>query len=90
MDEQRRLKNDVLFCYDLELPRAFTPVVVDGEVESFQLCDVAQILALVEARQFKPNVVLVLADFLVRHGIITPEMPGFLPLVAALRQGDCC
>ncbi len=32
---------------------------------------------------------LVIIDFLIRHGYITPEMPGYLQLVTGLRSGDC-
>jgi hypothetical protein len=39
-------------------------------------------------REFKPNCNIVLVDFFVRHGIITPESRGFIALVAALRSGD--
>ena len=39
-----------------------------------------------ETKEFKPNVALVLVDFFVRHGIVTPEEPGYVELVKALRQ----
>ena len=39
---------------------------------------------------FKPNINLVVIDWLIRHGHIPPEAPGYLGLVAALRQGSCC
>ena len=38
---------------------------------------------------FKPNINLVVIDFLVRHGHIPPEAPGYLELVAGLRKGEC-
>ena len=38
---------------------------------------------------FKPNINLVVLDFLVRHGHIPPEAPGYLELVNSLRQGEC-
>lgn len=34
---------------------------------------------------FKPNVALVVVDFLVRRGLVSPDAPGYLPLVASLR-----
>ncbi|KAJ1445731.1 NUDIX hydrolase domain-like protein [Pelagophyceae sp. CCMP2097] len=89
VDEDGRLKNDCLFVYDLELPEDFEPVVVDGEVDSFLLCGVDGVLEAIAEDAFKPNCVLVLADFFIRHGILSPEMPKFLQLVASLRQGDC-
>ena len=39
--------------------------------------------------RFKPNVACVTIDFLVRRGILTPEMPHYLALVGSLRQGEC-
>ncbi|KAJ8606928.1 hypothetical protein CTAYLR_008625 [Chrysophaeum taylorii] len=87
-DEEGRLKDDTLFVYDLELPGNFVPTPVDGEVDSFSLWDIDTVLANIE--HFKPNVVLVIADFLVRHGILTPAEPGYLDLVKALRcSGEC-
>ena len=39
---------------------------------------------------FKPNINLVVLDWLVRHGHVPPDAPGYLELVAGLRQGECC
>lgn len=93
-DEQGRLKNDVLFCFDLELPADFKPEPVDGEVESFELMDLEAVADLIQASPedpgaFKPNVNLVIIDFLVRHGFVPPDAPGYLPLVASLKSGPC-
>lgn len=38
---------------------------------------------------FKDNVNLVILDFMIRHGVLRPEMPGYLDLVSGLRQQDC-
>jgi len=38
---------------------------------------------------YKPNVALVVVDFLVRRGVLSPDEPGYLPLVASLRSGTC-
>jgi len=86
----RGVGRDVLFCFDLELPESFVPVPQDGEVDEFMLLDVSDAAALVrDTRQFKPNCNLVVIDFLVRHGHISPEEPGYLDLLRALRGGDC-
>lgn len=83
------LKRDVLFCYDLELPASFVPTARDGEVEEFFRLPVSRVWELVESTdEYKPNCRLVIMDFLVRHGYITPEMPGYLALLNALRAGD--
>ena len=39
------LRDDVLFCYDLELPRDFTPKNNDGELVAFTLEDAREVLA---------------------------------------------
>ena len=84
-----RVTNEVLFCYDIELPSSFTPRPVDGEVEGFELRSVDAVLADLVRGRFKPNVAVVTVDFLVRRGFLRPEMDGYLALVAALRSGDC-
>src|SRR5690242_1161332 len=33
---------------------------------------------------------LVVIDFLVRHGLVTPEEPGYMELVSKLRVGNPC
>ena len=38
---------------------------------------------------FKPNINLVVLDFLVRHGHISADAPGYLELVGRLRQAQC-
>lgn len=82
------LKRDVLFCYDMELPLSFKPTANDGEVEDFQLLPVRRVMELVAStEEYKPNCRLVCIDFFVRHGLITPEMPGYLALLDALRSG---
>lgn len=91
-DERGFLKRDVLFCFDLELPWDFEPVAVDGEVDSFErlpLSAVADAVAEGKPTRFKPNVCLVVIDYLVRQGFLHPDTPGYLQLVAELRSGDC-
>ena len=81
------LKPDVLFCYDLELPKDFTPVAVDGEIESFELWPVERVMEVVSrTAEFKFNCNLVIIDFLVRHGCIRPEDADYLDIVQGLRR----
>ncbi|GIL75642.1 hypothetical protein Vretimale_15195 [Volvox reticuliferus] len=83
-------KPDVLFCYDLELPADFIPTPQDGEVSEFNLKPIEEVAEIVAtSTEFKTNCCLVIVDFLIRHGYITPEQKGYLQLVAALRSGDC-
>ncbi|KAJ1624303.1 NUDIX hydrolase domain-like protein [Pavlovales sp. CCMP2436] len=82
------IKRDTLFVYDLVLPETFVPVPSDGEVESFelmQICDVIRSLA-DRPEIWKPNVRIVLCDMFVRLGHLTPDQDGYLELVSNLRM----
>lgn len=71
MDRPEGLRRDFLYCYDLELPRDFVPLAVDGEVEAFELWPVARVMQAVrDTDDFKFNVNLVLIDLFVRQGAI--------------------
>ena len=84
------IKRDVLFCFDLELPESFKPKPIDGEVESFALRPVPEVLRMVaETDEYKDNCNLVLIDFFLRHGYIAADSPGYLDLLTSLRMSDC-
>lgn len=51
-------------------------------------CQVCELLASDEPR-FKPNVGVVLVDFLVRNGFVSPDDPSYLQLLGALRGAEC-
>lgn len=81
------LKPDTLFLYDLELDPGFVPRNTDGEVESFRLWPIDRVAAVVrDTGDFKFNCNLVIIDFLIRHGRLTPDDPDYLDLVKELRQ----
>jgi len=85
-DSTRGLKPDVMYCYDLELPADFEPSCRDGEVESFYLWPVEQVMETVrETDEFKLNCNLVIIDFLVRHGYISQNSPDYLQIIQGLR-----
>lgn len=77
------LRRDVLFVFDLEMPRDFVPVNHDGEIAEFQLWPVRRAMEAVrDTTDFKFNCALVLIDFLIRHGIIEPDdEPDYLALL---------
>ena len=96
---------EVLYAYDLELPaptsapasgeeedasrETYTPTPNDGEVEAFTLMDCAEVRRRMERGEFKPNVCCVMIDFLVRHGVVTPEGEGeeaYVEVCARLRR----
>jgi hypothetical protein len=69
VDEFGRLKRDILFCFDLELPKDFIPRPSDGEVQSFQLQDVDWVIEKIVSGGpdgFKSNINITLLDFLIR------------------------
>jgi 8-oxo-dGTP pyrophosphatase MutT (NUDIX family) len=84
---ERGLKPDTLYCYDLELSQDFQPVCQDGEVDEFMLLPVDEVTELVrDTDEFKLNCNLVIIDFLIRHGLISPEEPDYQQLARGLRQ----
>jgi 8-oxo-dGTP pyrophosphatase MutT (NUDIX family) len=81
------LRRDVLHCFDLLLPEDFVPRPMDGEVESFALWPMGQVLNTVRGTdEFKFNVNLVLIDLFLRLGIIDEEAEEGRALRAALTE----
>ena len=81
------LRHDVLFNYDLCLPENFTPNNGDGEVDEFMLWPMSKVLEEVGREGiFKFNSALVVIDYLVRHGFISPESPGYTEIVSGLHR----
>lgn len=83
----------ILFNYDLVVPSEFLPTPVDGEVDEFFLWsidDVKRSMALDYHDPIKPNCYLVIIDYLLRVGHISPETPGYLDVLRELRSGSCC
>ena len=66
------LQPEVQYVYDLELPEDVIPKPGDDEVEDFYLWGVEEVKAAMAKREFKPNCALVVLDFFIRHGILTP------------------
>lgn len=83
------------FTFDLRLPKDFVPRNTDGEVDilwasgGFDCRPAETVLELIAAggEDFKPNCQLVVLDFAVRHGFITPDQPGYMDIVRGLRAG---
>jgi len=81
-------RDDVLFCYDIELPADWTPKPQDGEVEHYELWPLEKAIErLQRTDDFKFNVGLVLVDFLMRHGWLPPSSPGYERIAGLLRSG---
>ncbi|MFT8956806.1 MAG: NUDIX domain-containing protein [Gluconobacter oxydans] len=79
LERPEGLRRDVLHCYDLLLPQRFTPIAEDGEVESFHLLPIQEVVALVrDTDAFKFNVNLVLIDLFIRRGLFAPAEAAIL------------
>lgn len=81
---------DTLFVFDLELPEGVAPRPDFDEVEGFEsfgALALAERLRGADDGAFKPNAALVLADFLIRRGIITADNePDYCEIIKGLRQ----
>ena len=79
------LRDDVLFCFDLDLPPDFLPNNTDGEVESFSLWPIERVIETVrESDDFKFNVNLVILHLLIRRGLIGPDEPHYQEILEGL------
>ncbi|KAH0831206.1 vacuolar protein sorting-associated protein 26-domain-containing protein [Lanmaoa asiatica] len=79
-----------IYVYDLKVPpdvdpTPFQPKPLDGEVESFDLLPLDVVIAKMKKGLFKPNCAVVLIDFLVRRGYLTPDNePNFMEIVTRM------
>jgi len=81
------LRVGVQFNFDLELPADFQPRNDDGEVSEFQLWPMERLEdTLRNADDFMFDAALAKLDLLVRFGIVGPEDPDYLDLIAHLRR----
>jgi hypothetical protein len=90
MELPQGMRDDVLFLYDVEVPADWEPRNTDGEIEDFRVMAARDCLDLVHKApmdSFKFNVNLVLIDFAIRHGLLTPEDPEYLGLIQGLSGG---
>ena len=79
-------KEDIIYCYDIELDESFTPRCTDGEVEEFYLMPIEEVANIVRTtNEFKVNCNLVIIDFLVRHGYLKTEDEDYIDIVNGLR-----
>jgi 8-oxo-dGTP pyrophosphatase MutT (NUDIX family) len=87
MERPEGLRRDHLHCYDLVLPDSFEPRAADGEVASFELWPLPQVVETVRATtEFKFNVNLVLIDLFIRLGVIIGEPAARLRRALAAGQ----
>lgn len=81
------IRADVIFNYDLQLPPDFIPQNQDGEVSEFICLALDEVAELVETSDvFKANAAVVIIDYLIRHGYITPQHPDYEAICFGMRQ----
>jgi hypothetical protein len=81
------IDNGMIFAYDLALPEDFMPIAADGEVEWFELWPVVRVIdRLAGSDDFVFDSALVVIDFLMRHGFITPDDPDYVEIGLGLRR----
>ncbi|ETW77437.1 hypothetical protein HETIRDRAFT_147865 [Heterobasidion irregulare TC 32-1] len=80
------LQPEVEFVYDMRVPKGEIDLrPMDGEVESFALLPLDEVISHMRAGEFKANCAIVIIDFLIRKGLITPENePDFLEIITRL------
>lgn len=82
------LRHDVLFNYDIELPSDFQPTPTDGEVDAFYLWPIEDVMQRIrDTDDFKFNAALVIIDFAIRHGVLTPDDPEYIVVTEGMRLG---
>lgn len=72
-ESERGIFPNTEFVFDLELPVDFEPTNADGEVQAFELLPAKECLEKVFSSEFKTTSCPVVIDFMIRHGVITPE-----------------
>lgn len=86
-DESSFIVGEVEYIYDLKLPDDVIPSPNDGEVDSFNLLSLQETIDALVKKEFKPNCGLIMVDFLLRHGYITPDNePNYLELVTKMHR----
>lgn len=85
--ETRMLQPECQFVYDLEVSEDVVPKPSDDEVEGFELMSVEKVKEAMRNGEFKPNCAVVLLDFFVRHGFLTPESDeSYIEIVSRLHR----
>ncbi|KAF3483094.1 thiamine pyrophosphokinase [Arthroderma uncinatum] len=81
------LQPECEYVYDLPLDPSVVLKPCDTEVEEFQLWSIEQVKEALSNGEFKPNCALVLIDFFIRHGFLTPENErDYLEILARIHR----
>ncbi|GKZ24021.1 hypothetical protein AbraIFM66951_010519 [Aspergillus brasiliensis] len=78
---------EVEYIFDIKVGADIIPKPCDTEVEEFMLFTIDQTKEALANGEFKPNCAVVLIDFFIRHGILTPENePDYLEIIARMHR----
>jgi len=81
------IKPDVMFNFDMEVPKEFIPKSRDGEMSSFELFPAEKVMQICsETQNFKFNCAVVNIDFFIRHGLLSPMYPDYLNIVKRMHR----
>jgi 8-oxo-dGTP pyrophosphatase MutT (NUDIX family) len=81
------LQPECEYVYDLQLDSDVILKPCDAEVEDFYLWTTDEVKVALSKGEFKPTCAIVLLDFFIRHGIITPENEkDYLEIVARIHR----
>lgn len=72
-DEPGVITPDIVYVFDLQIGPDLVPKPQDGEVKEFYLLSPEEITDRLSRGEFKTNSAVVMVDFFIRHGIITPD-----------------
>lgn len=81
------LQPEVEYVYDIKLDASQIPKPSDTEVEDFRLWTIDEVKESLARGEWKPNCAVVILDFFIRHGILTPENePDYLEILSRLHR----
>jgi len=82
------MKHSLYYTWDMLVDSEFVPKAVDGEVAQFELCSAKTLEQEVRhGNRLRPAMILVVTDFLIRHGVITPDNePDYAKILSAMHQ----
>jgi len=87
IENERGIRPETIFVYDLELPSSFQPAAHDDEVSDFYLMSMDEVKEAISSVEFKPDSALVILDFLIRHGYIDPDTePNFIDFAQGCKK----
>lgn len=80
------LHHEITFVHDLVLPADFVPQNQDGEVKSFRLLPVAEVISMLETPGiFTVDAAIVILDCLIRRGELSAARGDYLDIIHAIR-----